>query len=443
MASISHGAAHAAPAAPTAPPSALHRRLATRQLLWLNLFWFANALHWGALLAVVLPSQVDKLFGNKEANYPLVVAGGTLAALVVHPLAGALSDRTTARLGRRRPWLLWATLPHLLGLAALALAPSVGAMALAYVVVQAASNAASGPWGAIIADRVRHEQRGAASGLYGLLTAVGTIVGALLAGLLVDKTSPLDLYRGQLLTVYASIAAVQLAAVLATVRLVPEEPLHPAQPRPFTWRELARTYGVCRGGPSGYGRDFFWVCVTRLLVQMGIAGVFYYLQYYFEDVLGLPGERTAGAQFLPLVMLTATLTVYFAGSLSDRVGRKPLVYLSGALMSLVCLGFIFYQRPLAVPIAALCFGVGYGAYTSVDWALACDVLPSDEDAGRDMGIWAMMGILPQVVGILFGGALLSFFKGFANHLGYTLLFCLTLVYFVLGTALVCRVRGTR
>ncbi len=153
MATISHGAAHAALTTPTVPPGALRGRLATRQLLWLNLFWFANALHWGALLAVVLPSQVDKLFGNKEANYPLVVAGGTLAALVVHPLAGALSDRTTARLGRRRPWLLWATLPHLLGLAALALAPSVGAMALAYVVVQAASNAASGPWGAIIADR--------------------------------------------------------------------------------------------------------------------------------------------------------------------------------------------------------------------------------------------------------------------------------------------------
>ena len=113
-----------------APALALRGRLAARQLLWINLYWFANALHWGALLAVVIPSQVEKLFGNKEANFPLVVVGGTLAALLVHPLAGALSDRTTARLGRRRPWLLWATLPNLLGLAALALAPTVGAMAL-------------------------------------------------------------------------------------------------------------------------------------------------------------------------------------------------------------------------------------------------------------------------------------------------------------------------
>ncbi len=29
-------------------------RLAAREFLWLNLVWFANSLHWGALLAQVL-----------------------------------------------------------------------------------------------------------------------------------------------------------------------------------------------------------------------------------------------------------------------------------------------------------------------------------------------------------------------------------------------------
>ena len=427
-------------AVPVAPAATRHEFLVARELLWLNLFWFAHSLHWGALLAVVLPSQVEKLFGNKEINFPLVVAGGTLVAALVHPLAGALSDRTSARLGRRRPWLLWATVPNLLGLGLLAVAPSVGAMALAYVVVQAANNAASAPWGAIIADRVPSAQRGAAAGWCGLLAVLGTVAGALLAGLVVDKGSPLVVYRGQLLVAYGLIAAVQLAAVLATARLVREEPLR--QARPFTWADLRRTYWV---GPraGSRDRDFFWVCLARLLVQQGIWGVFFYLQYYVEDVLGLPGERTVGAQFLPPAMLAAALTAYGAGALSDRWGRKPLVYLSGALMSLVCLGFIAYQRPAAIVPAALLFGAGYGAYGSVDWALACDVLPAGEDAGRDMGIWALMGILPQLVGVLLGGLTLAFFRGFPNHLGYTLLFCLTLAQMALGTTLISRVRGVR
>jgi MFS family permease len=150
-----------------------------------------------------------------------------------------------------------------------------------------------------------------------------------------------------------------------------------------------------------------------------------------------------GTQFLPLVMLAALTTVYFAGSLSDRYGRKPLVYLSGAMMSIVCFAFILFQNPLAVPICGILFGIGYGAYTSVDWALACDVLPDEQEYGRDMGIWAIAGILPQIFGIVLGGITLAYFTTFPNHLGYTLLFVLTLVWLILGTALITRVKQVR
>ena len=420
-----------------APSGTQHSALSTQHLVSLNLFWFANAVHWGALLSIVVPSQVERLFGNKELNFPLVVVGGTVAAVIVHPLAGALSDRTTARLGRRRPWLLWATIPNLLGLALMAVAPTLPLLALAYLIVQVANNAANAPWAAIIADLVPPQQRGAASGWSGLLGVCGTVVGSLLGGLLVNKDRPLAEYRAQLLLMYGLIAAVQLAVVLISVWRVPETPI--ATARPFGRADIARTYWV---SPSA-GRDFFWVCLTRFLMQQGIFGVFFFLQYYFEDVLNLPGERTMGTRFLPLVMIAAMTTVYFAGSLSDRHGRKPLVYLSGAMMSVVCFAFILLQTPAAVPVCALCFGVGYGAYTSVDWALVCDVLPDDEEYGRDMGIWSIAGILPQILGIVLGGITLAYFKSFPNHLGYTLLFVLTLVWFTLGTALVTRVKKVR
>jgi MFS family permease len=319
----------------------------------------------------------------------------------------------------------------------MAVAPSVPMLALAYLVVQVANNAANAPWSAIIADQVPPGQRGAASGWNGLFSVLGTVVGALVGGLIVNKDRPLDEYRVQLLVMYGLIAVVQAVVVLLTVWRVRETPITTA--RPFGRADILRTYWV---SPSA-GRDFFWVCLTRFLVQQGIFGVFFFLQYYFDDVLGLPGERTMGTQFLPLVMLAAMTTVYFAGSLSDRYGRKPLVYLSGAMMSIVCFAFIFFQVPAAVPIVALCFGIGYGAYTSVDWALACDVLPDDQEYGRDMGIWAIAGILPQIFGIVLGGVTLAFFKSFPNNLGYTMLFVFTLFWFLLGTVLIAQVKQVR
>jgi len=77
--------------------------------------------------------------------------------------------------------------------------------------------------------------------------------------------------------------------------------------------------------------DFFWVYITRFMVQQGQWAIFFYLQYYFEDVMGLPGEETVFL-FTVAVMASAMLAALSAGTLSDRIGRKILVYLTGGLI---------------------------------------------------------------------------------------------------------------
>jgi MFS family permease len=197
------------------------------------------------------------------------------------------------------------------------------------------------------------------------------------------------------------------------------------------------------------------VLLARLLLMMGIWGVFYFLQYYFDDVLGGPGVKTiifnspfsgeqfSGVLFLPILLLFALPTSLVAGWISDHKGRKGLVYISGAVMTIVCLIFIFFQNQYGALISAACFGIGYGAYTSVDWALTTDVLPPTDEAGKFMGIWSAMGILPQVIGIAIGGVLLQAMHTLPNHLGYTALFIVTIVYFGFGTLVIKQVRGVR
>src|SRR5690606_34082358 len=73
---------------------------------WLGI-WMAQL----TPVQLLLPLQVDAIRGTGDDWVASVVAFGVISgiagacALVAYPLAGALSDRTTARWGRRRPWI--------------------------------------------------------------------------------------------------------------------------------------------------------------------------------------------------------------------------------------------------------------------------------------------------------------------------------------------------
>ncbi len=434
------------------------RRVSLFDQVNISVFWLANNFHWQALLAIVIPSMVAKYLGNanKDINLTLVVIWGTLVAVVVNPLVGAISDYVTFRMGRRRPFLIIGTALNVVVLILFAYSPtwfSSTALLVTFIVLflllQFTNNVANSPWSAIIVDKVPQNQRGVTSGFYGLFTLLGLIFGSLVAGIIVNKNDALPLYNNEIVKIFLLIAILQTVLVVYTVITVKETPL--AEHATF---HLSTVFKKFLFKPSQYP-DLSWVLLARLLVMMGIWGIFYFLQYYFDDVLGgfgvktiifggaFSGEFFSGALFLPALMLTALPTSLIAGWISDHKGRKILVYLSGAMMTIVCVLFIFFQSQYYALIAGAFFGIGYGAYTSVDWALTADVLPPTDEAGKFFGIWSAMGILPQVIGITIGGVILQLLRGFPNHLGYTTLFIVTIAYFALGTLVIKQVKSVK
>src|SRR5229473_8292845 len=434
------------------------RRVSLFDQINISVFWLANNFHWQALLAIVIPSMVAKYLGNanKDINLTLVVIWGTLVAVVVNPLVGAISDYATFRMGRRRPFMIVGTILNVIVLVLFAFAPgwfSSTQLLLAFIVrfllLQFTNNLANSPWSAIIADKVPEHQRGLTAGFNGLFTLLGTIVGSVVAGIIVNKNDSLPVYRNEIVQIFLLIAVVQIVLVAYTVLTVKETPLH--EHATFQISPILKKFFF---KPSRYP-DLSWVLLARLLVMMGIWGVFYFLQYYFDDVLGGPGVKTilfgsnfsgegfSGTLFLPVLLVFALPTSLIAGWLSDRHGRKIMVYISGAVMTIVCLLFILFQSQYAAMIAGAFFGIGYGAYTSVDWALTTDALPPTNEAGKFLGIWSAMGILPQVVGITIGAVILQVLRNMPNHFGYTTLFLVTILYFGLGTLVIRQVKGVR
>jgi len=176
-------------------------------------------------------------------------------------------------------------------------------------------------------------------------------LGAVAAGHIVNKHDPLPIYKNEIIQIFLLIALVQTLTVAYTVLTVKETPL-PPQKRPVFRVGLFLRQLFFR--PSRYP-DLSWVLLARLLVMMGIWGIFYFLQYYADDVLNVVGEQFL-AIFQPLLLLAALPTSLLAGWFSDRWGRKGLVYISGAMMTVVCVLFIFWQTTTGSLIAAVFFG---------------------------------------------------------------------------------------
>jgi MFS family permease len=168
-------------------------------------------------------------------------------------------------------------------------------------------------------------------------------------------------------------------------------------------------------------------------------------------LFGVPvasNPETAVSLFIVGLLAGAVVSSLIAGILSDRFGRKVMVYASSALQAIVPLVFIFFAPFYVVVGLGLVFGLGYGAYQAVDWALASDVLPSAKDHAKDMGVWHVALTLPQVISTPVAGFLLDRFQvvgaqsGLPN-LGYTVIFSLATLYFILGTLFVRNIRKVR
>lgn len=220
------------------------------------------------------------------------------------------------------------------------------------------------------------------------------------------------------------------------------------------WDKL---WAATRGWIARYS-DFVWVFLTRFLVTMGVYTVQEFLQYYLRDAIGVfnlfgvkvaDTPETAVSFFLITLLLGALISSLAAGILSDKYGRKAMVYISGALQGLVALILIpFHDYTLAVLLGVV-FGLGFGAYQSVDWALASDVLPS-EDYAKDMGVWHVAQVLPQMIATPFAGFFLDAFQKIGKQpsvnqptLGYTVIFAMAVLYFALGTVFVAKIKKVR
>ncbi|WP_430376737.1 MFS transporter [Streptomyces sp. B1-3] len=380
---------------------------------------------WYGPLQILLARQAEDFAPgtgmSKETLLAWVTGVGAVVSLAANPLFGALSDRTTARWGRRSPWIVAGAAGGALSLLLLAGAHGLWLMAFAWCLVQLTLNAAFAAVTAAVPDRVPRLQRGVVGGWIGAAQILGAVVGTGLATA-----------AGGIAAGYAACAVFTLAGVLPYVLRHRDLRLAAADQPPWSWRSFVRGFWL---SPRRHP-DFAWAWLTRFLINLSNALVILYLLYYLRDRLH-HHDPEQGVLILTAVDSVALLaTVVVGGVWSDRVGRrKPFVRWSGIVMAVATALLAVWQTwPSAIIVAAL-LGVGLGVFMSVDFALMTDVLPTALDRGKDLGIINVANSLPQVAAPALAAPIVT-------HLGgYRVLYWVAAVVGLAGAILVDRIKN--
>ena len=188
-----------------------------RDYLKITIFGFALTALWQSLHTIILPLRLLDFVpeAQKNTSLGLLTLTGLLLAMVVQPVAGAVSDRSTFRWGRRRPYILLGGLAALPFISGIGLAGSYAAVFLFYCLLQASTNIAQGPYQAFIPEPVPEGRRGLASGVKGLLETLGGAALVYTAGLLLGGQNPGAASLWLVLGILAVLLLVMTAATAA------------------------------------------------------------------------------------------------------------------------------------------------------------------------------------------------------------------------------------
>ncbi|MGZ8176865.1 MFS transporter [Williamsia sp. SKLECPSW1] len=401
---------------------------------WIGLFALAWTGIWLAQLTpfqLTIPQQVVDVLGTDDAQWRTsvttfgVVSGfSAICALVAFPLTGSLSDRTTGRSGRRRPWIAGGVVVFAVALVVLGTRHGLVGLTVWWCVALTGFSAASAALTALIGDRVPVDQRGVVSSWVSAPQAIGVILGvALIAALGLGSVG------GNVL-----VAVLLIVCVLPFVLTVDDPPVAAHSHGALTVRAVIGELWV---SPREHP-DFGWTLLGRVLVNLGNALGTSLLLYFLQF-----GLRVGDADG-DLLVLTAVYMVFVIGAalasgvLSDRIARrKPFVLAAGVLQGLAALTIALVASLPTTIVAAALLGAGFGSFLGVDQALATQVLPDADHTGKDLGIMNIAMAVPQALGPLVGAGIVAATGGF------TALFTVSAVLGIAGGLSVLRVRSVR
>jgi Na+/melibiose symporter-like transporter len=472
------------------------KRLRWYDFITLNIFWLGLNFRNNAIGAIFLPYLVVRFVDAGIRNTALggLRTAGLVIAMLVQPAFGLLSDRSTSRFGRRRPFLLLGVILDLVLLAWMASAGGYWSLLAVVMLIQISSNISHGPLQALIPDLVPEDQRGRASAVKAIfellpvvligvtiaplvgigrfdwaVVATGGVLFFMLVVMLVSvRETPLkDLTRSSrlseplipaLLRVSGMLAGIALGAVIGLVNGAMlggiaalaawltgfKDYVFPAflAVGGITMMAVAVVGGVSVGVRATLGKlptgqqGFLWWVVNRLMFLAAITSIQGFAPYFLMYSFGVNAQQAAAmtGQLMAVVGIFTLLSALPSGWLADKVGQQQLLQFSGILAAVgtaVLLSCVWLSNLMLIYLAGIILGVATGFFVTVNWALGTQLAPAAE-AGRYLGVSNLAGAGAGMIGSGIGGPLADMLNASQPGLGYFVIFTGYLILFLLS-----------
>jgi len=409
------------------------KKVSGRYLFVLNAYWIGLSFMWNSLHVTILPAVLLNYVPETQKNtwLGLLTFFGLILAMIIQPLSGALSDRWSSKLGKRRPFAIFGTAGDLVFLLILGFVGGIPALFVGYIGLQISSNIAHGPMQGWLPDEVPAEQLGSASGIKVTLDMAGIILSSLLMGFLITAEN-----ADPTLSILVSIG---FLVVFASITLIfGREHNGPVTQQPKTdWGALwKQVFNFSIGGDKQYWQLIF----SRFLYLVGIYGFQSFAQYFIRDKFSdqdpiMFTQFVMGAFVIVLIIFSL-----ISGFNSDKGGRKRWQIYSSFIGAFGAILLIFAKTPVQLILFGSIMGVGLGIFLSVNWALANQMAPQG-DFGKYVGLTNLATAGSAAVARL-EGPMIDFFNNQTpgEWWGWTVLFAVSALLMLASAAVILKVR---
>lgn len=388
-------------------------RLPFWKILNMNVGFFGIQFSFGLQQSNMSP--IFKYLGAHDATLPYFWLAGPVTGLVVQPLIGAMSDRTTSRLGRRTPYFLIGALICSLCLLAMPFSRSLWMAAGLLWILDAANNVTMEPYRAFVGDRLQSAQHAAGyltqSAFTGLSQTLAYLMPSILVGLGMSASAADGHGIPQVVMIaFVTGAVCSIASVAWSAWTTPELPL--------SADERARL----RAASHGLGATLRGVVVAvrempPTMRQLAAMMLFqWYAMFCYWEYIPLAVARSlfqvgdpATPAFTRAVLITgqmggfynfvAMLAAFAMVPLAARFGAKRL-----HLLGLLCGGLAMLAVPAMHSVALLMLpmlgiGLAWASMMGNPYAILADAVPP-ERTGVYMGLFNVFIVLPMLLQII-------------------------------------------
>jgi Major Facilitator Superfamily. len=370
--------------------------------------------------------NIIRIVGVENATAVYGMVGGITGIFLVisSPLGGAIADKTRVKMGRRRFWMVLGSIGGALSMLTFTYANSVPVLIVGYCLANFFYGMVTLSCYAVVPEQVDPERFGRVSGLFGAAAPICVMIGQAVLGIYADVPVQQKLL---------AIIIIQVIGGISAALLIKDTQFTGNVEKKKGFGEgLKNFYPSIKKYP-----EYTWALLTKLFINVTNAGLsmlalFYIMRFH----LGEGDIMRVMAYQAPAIMIMV-VSGLFGGFISDKIKKQKIFVMLAALITGICMiAFAFSGSVTFVIVGNFFFNFGFGMYTAVDNALVNRILPSKENAGKDIAIMNVTVQLSSAVVQFLAPMLIALGAKLLGDDGYTFFFIVLAGFSILSALVV-------